>query len=166
MLTNSVTIIGRLTKEVEIRKTSTGKSVASFCLAVDNGKDKQGNDRPADFIDCQVWEKSAENMAIYTHKGNLVAVSGELKTRTYDRQDGSKAKVTEVSVQEWRNLSPKTANSNATQQNTYGNNAGQNAYQQPIQQPYNQGTQQYSPSNDPFNDPFNDPYGGFTGSNL
>lgn len=109
MLNNSVTLIGRLVKDLEVRKTNNGKSVASFTIAIDNGKDKQGNDRPADFIDCQVWEKSAENMSLYAHKGNMIAVAGELKTRTFTRKDGTKAKVTEVLVREWRNLSPKSS---------------------------------------------------------
>lgn len=109
MLSNSVTLIGRLVKDLEVRKTNNGKSVASFTIAIDNGKDKQGNDRPADFIDCQVWEKSAENMSLYAHKGNMIAVAGELKTRTFTRKDGTKAKVTEVLVREWRNLSPKSS---------------------------------------------------------
>lgn len=109
MLSNSVTLIGRLVKDLEVRKTNNGKSVAGFTIAIDNGKDKQGNDRPADFIDCQIWEKSAENMSLYAHKGNMIAVAGELKTRTYTRKDGTKAKITEVLVREWRNLSPKSS---------------------------------------------------------
>lgn len=119
MLSNSVTLIGRLVKDPEVKKTSNGKSVSSFTIAIDNGKDKQGNNRPADFIDCQVWEKSAENMSLYTHKGNMLAIAGELKTRSYTRKDGTKAKVTEVLVKEWKNLSPK---SNSTAQSTIAPN--------------------------------------------
>ena len=72
-VTNHVSILGRLTKDVEIKKTTSGKSVASFCVALDNGKDRNGNQNNPDYIDCVIWDKNADNLARYAHKGNLVA---------------------------------------------------------------------------------------------
>lgn len=113
-VTNHVSILGRLTKDVEIKKTTSGKSVASFCVALDNGKDRNGNQNNPDYIDCVIWDKNADNLARYAHKGNLVAIDGELKTRSYQKQDGTRVKVTEVLVREWKNTSPKTSsNQNA-----------------------------------------------------
>lgn len=118
-VTNHVSILGRLTKDVELRKTPSGKTVANICIALDNGKDKNGNQNNPDYIDCVVWEKSAENLARYAGKGNLLAIDGELKTRSYQKQDGSRTKVTEVLVKEWKNTTPKSVsnqNSNVEEQ--------------------------------------------------
>ncbi len=118
-VTNHVSILGRLTKDVELRKTPSGKTVAHICIALDNGKDKNGNQNNPDYIDCVVWEKSAENLARYAGKGNLLAIDGELKTRSYQKQDGSRTKVTEVLVKEWKNTTPKSVsnqNSNVEEQ--------------------------------------------------
>lgn len=108
-VTNHVSILGRLTKDVEINKTTSGKSVASFCIALDNGKDRNGNQNNPDYIDCVIWDKNADNLARYAHKGNLVAIDGELKTRSYQKQDGTRVKVTEVLVREWKNTSPRNS---------------------------------------------------------
>ncbi len=107
-VTNHVSLLGRLTKDVELKKTTSGKSVASFCIALDNGKQ-----HAPDYIDCVIWETNAENLSRFAHKGNLVAINGELKTRNYQKQDGSKVKVTEVLVKEWKNTTPKSASSHS-----------------------------------------------------
>ena len=87
---NKVFLIGRLTKEVELRYTQSQTACATFDLAISNGKDEQGNDRKADFIRCVIWEKQAENMTKYTHKGSQVAIEGSIKTDSYNDEQGNK----------------------------------------------------------------------------
>lgn len=87
---NQVILIGRLTKDPELRETSNGKPVASFTLAVD--KFGEG----ADFINCVVWNKQAENLAKYQKKGGQIGITGRLQTRDYDDEKGNKRYVTEV----------------------------------------------------------------------
>ena len=90
---NSINIIGRLTKEPELKTTANGNKVVSFCLAVDR-RDKA---KTTDWIDCVAWNKIAEILAQYCHKGKLISVSGSLQTRTYD-SNGHQVKVSEVLV--------------------------------------------------------------------
>ena len=95
---NHVTIIGRLTKDVELRRTGSGKAVASFSLAVNKDfKNEQGG-YDADFIDCVAFEQRAETISKYVHKGDRFAVAGKLATRYYENSEGKKVKVTEVKV--------------------------------------------------------------------
>lgn len=87
---NDVTLIGNLTRDIEVRYTQTNKAVGQFTVAINNGKDKDGNDRSADFINCVVWENQAENMKKYTHKGSKVAVKGSIKNDNYEDEQGNK----------------------------------------------------------------------------
>ena len=87
---NKVFLIGRLTKDVELRYTQSQTACATFDLAISNGKDEQGNDRKADFIRCVIWEKQAENMTKYTRKGSQVAIEGSIKTDSYNDEQGNK----------------------------------------------------------------------------
>ena len=112
---NSVKLIGRLTKVIEIRKTQTGKSVASFSFAVDSGKKDQEGKNITNFFTVTAWDKAADNLALYAHKGNMLAIEGELSTRSY-AQDGVNKYVTEVIVREWLNLSPRTSNQVAAEE--------------------------------------------------
>ena len=89
---NKVIMIGRLTKDPEIKKTSSGKSVASFTLAVN----QRFNRDKTDFINCVAWEKTADYLGNYVKKGNLIAVEGRISTRNYDGSDGKKVYITEV----------------------------------------------------------------------
>lgn len=91
---NHVIISGRLTKDAEIRYTSNKKAVASFTLAVDDGKDQNGG-RKAVFIPCVAWEKTAELIDQYFRKGDGLTVIGKISVRSYDK-DGQKRFVTEV----------------------------------------------------------------------
>ena len=90
---NKVILTGRLTKEPEVRYTPTGKAVASFTLAVDNGF---GENKKTDFIPIVVWGNSAEFCGNNLNKGSKVLVDGRLQVRSYDAKDGSKRYVTEV----------------------------------------------------------------------
>ena len=80
---NQCTIIGNLTRDPELTQTQSGKSVVKFTIAVNNGKDAEGNDRPADFITCQAWNKTAELVGRYCKKGKPIAVIGAFKTDKY-----------------------------------------------------------------------------------
>lgn len=80
---NQCTIIGNLTSDPELRQTQSGKSVVKFTVAVNNGKDADGNDRPADFITCQAWEKKADFVAKWWKKGKPIALTGAFKTDKY-----------------------------------------------------------------------------------
>lgn len=87
---NNVSIIGRITKDIELRATTSGLPAVSMFIAINNGKDKDGNERPADFPKIYVYDKQAENVNEYCHKGSLVVITGRIKTRTWDKEDGTK----------------------------------------------------------------------------
>ena len=93
---NSVILIGRLTKEVELKYTPNGKAVANFTLAVDRPFKNQAGEKEADFIPIVVWGKAAENTAQYMGKGSQVAIDGRMQVRTYDDKEGQKRWITEV----------------------------------------------------------------------
>lgn len=101
---NRCVLIGRLTKDPELRYTQSGKAICTFTLAVDRRFEKQ-----TDFINIVVWNKMGETCANYLSKGKLAAVDGELHIRSYEKQDGNKAYITEVVADQVRFLSPKTA---------------------------------------------------------
>lgn len=105
---NNVTLVGRLTKDVELRKTQSGISVAQFTVACDRMK-KADQEHTADFINCVAWRQPAEFLNQYAKKGNLVGVVGSLQTRSYDR-DGQRIYVTEVNADKVRLLESKNSN--------------------------------------------------------
>ena len=93
---NRVILTGRLTKDPELRKTQTGKSVANFTVAVDRMRRKDQEVADTDFISCQAWNKTAEYIGNYAKKGTLIGVDGRIQTRNYDNASGQKVHVTEV----------------------------------------------------------------------
>ena len=93
---NSVQLIGRVTKEIEVQATPSGYSVTHFTLAVPRFKKEDG----ADFLNCVAWNRTAENMRLYVRKGDRVAVYGRLQSRSYDAKDGHKVYVTEIICEE------------------------------------------------------------------
>lgn len=93
---NSVVLIGRLTKDPELRYTPSGKAVATLRLAVDRGTTNPQGERETDFIDVVVWDKQAETVANYLQKGRLVAVQGRLQIRQYETQEGQRREKAEV----------------------------------------------------------------------
>lgn len=93
---NHVILIGRLTRDPELRYTPNGVAVANFTLAVNRAFTNQAGEREADFIPIIVWQKLAETCANHLHKGRLVAVDGRLQIRSYETQDGQKRRVAEV----------------------------------------------------------------------
>lgn len=128
---NRVILVGRLTRDPEMRKTQNGASVVSFTLAV-NRRIQTPGQPDADFINCVAWNKTADLMAQYLHKGSLIGVEGRIQTRSYDNQQGQRVYVTEVVTESVQFLESK----NASNQNTgYAVNNGGYGYQQPASQP-------------------------------
>ena len=93
---NSIVLLGRMTKDAEVRYTSTGKVVASFSLAVDRPYTGEDGKHEADFIDCVIWGKSAETLGNSVHKGQRVLVEGRLQIRQYTDKNGNKRTAAEV----------------------------------------------------------------------
>jgi single-strand DNA-binding protein len=104
---NRVILVGRLTKDPDLRYTPNGIAVATFTLAVNRAFANQQGDREADFINCVIWRKQAENVAKYLKKGSLAGVDGRLQTRNYDGQDGKRVYVTEVLAESVQFLEPR-----------------------------------------------------------
>ena len=96
---NRAILMGRLTKEVEMRQTPDGVSVARFTLAVNRRFAKEGQQQ-ADFINCVAWRQTGEFIARYFQKGSMIAVVGSIQSRSWDGQDGKKQYATEVNVEE------------------------------------------------------------------
>ncbi|GAX03134.1 single-stranded DNA-binding protein [Secundilactobacillus pentosiphilus] len=119
---NRAVLTGRLTRDVDLRYTPSGAAVGNFTLAVDRQFTNQNNEREADFINCVIWRKSAENFANFTHKGALVGIDGRIQTRNYENQQGQRVYVTEVVVENFALLEPRSANNNAGNSNNGGNN--------------------------------------------
>lgn len=110
---NKVILIGRLTKDVELRYTQTNNTaVASFCLAVNRKFVKNGEERQADFFNIIAWNKLAETISKYLFKGNQVAISGRLETRSWDDENGQKHYVTEVIAEEVDFIEPRNKQNN------------------------------------------------------
>ncbi len=93
---NVIVLIGRLTKDPELRYTSSGKAVATLRLAVDRGTTNPQGEKETDFIDVVVWERQAETVANYLQKGRQVAVQGRLQIRSYETQEGQRREKAEV----------------------------------------------------------------------
>ena len=93
---NKVVLIGRLTRDPELRYTGSNTPVATFSLAVNRNFQNQNGEREADFINIVVWRKQAENVKNFLTQGSQVAVEGRIQTRTYDDQNGQKRYITEV----------------------------------------------------------------------
>jgi single-strand DNA-binding protein len=121
---NRAVLTGRLTRDVDLRYTQSGIAVGSFSLAVDRSFTNQQGEREADFINCVIWRKSAENFANFTHKGSLVGIDGRIQTRNYENQQGQRVYVTEVVVDNFALLEPRGARNNS------GNQQNGNAPQQ------------------------------------
>ena len=93
---NRVVLVGRMTRDPELRRTPQGDAVTSFTLAVNRNFTSRDGQQQADFINCVVWRKPAENVERYCSKGSLVGVEGRIQTRSYDNQQGQRVYVTEV----------------------------------------------------------------------
>ncbi|WP_336770059.1 single-stranded DNA-binding protein [Bacillus bombysepticus] len=144
---NRVILVGRLTKDPDLRYTPNGVPVATFTLAVNRSFANQQGEREADFLNCVIWRKQAENVANYLKKGSLAGVDGKLQTRNYEGQDGKRVYVTEVLAESVQFLEPKRdGNSNYTQQDR----------QQPSGQSFGQSSLGSGQSGSPFGGSSND----------
>lgn len=93
---NNVVLVGRMTRDAELRYTPSNQAVATFTLAVNRNFKNQNGEREADFINCVIWRQQAENLASWAKKGTLVGVTGRIQTRNYENQQGQRVYVTEV----------------------------------------------------------------------
>lgn len=127
IMLNKVILMGRITQDLEVKQTPSGASVLSFTVAVQRNFARQGEERQTDFINCVAWRQQAEFIGKYFRKGRMIAVEGNLRTRTYDDKNGTKHYVTEVYVDNVSFTGEKAEG--GYQQNSY-NNGYQNNYNQ------------------------------------
>ncbi len=149
---NRTVLVGRLVRDPEYRTTPSGVQVATFTLAVNRTFTNQQGEREADYINCVVFRKTAENVNQYLSKGKLAGVDGRLQSRSYENKEGQKVFVTEVVCDNVQFLEPKDSQngSNSYQNGTSyqkGNNYTQN--NQNVQQGQNKA--KYDQQNNPFN---------------
>ncbi len=154
---NRVVLVGRLTKDPELRYTPNGVAVASFTLAVNRSFTNQQGERETDFINCVVWRKPAENVANFLKKGSLAGVDGRIQTRNYEGQDGKRVYVTEVLAESVQFLEPKGSSGRGrSDQDNFGGGSNDNPYgnsnqNQPRPQSNNRSNQGYTRlDEDPF----------------
>ena len=101
---NNVVLIGRLTKDVELKYTPANQAVAQFTLAVNRTFKNANGERESDFINCVIWRKSAENFANWAKKGALFGITGRIQTRNYENAQGQRVYVTEVIAENFQML--------------------------------------------------------------
>ena len=116
---NRTVLVGRLVRDPELKHTSSGVAVANFTIAVNRPFTNQQGENEADFINCVVWRKAAENLATYQKKGNLIGVDGRIQTRSFENQEGKRIFVTEVVAENIQFLEPKSSKPQSQQQNKF-----------------------------------------------
>lgn len=129
---NSVCLVGRLTRDPELKYTGNNIAVASFSLAVNRTFKDANGEREADFINCVIWRQPAENLANWAKKGALIGITGRIQTRNYENQQGQKVYVTEVIADNFQMLESRAAREGGQQ--NQGNYNNQSHNQQPQQQ--------------------------------
>lgn len=122
---NNVVLVGRLTRDAELRYTQSNIAVATFTLAVNRPFKNEAGERDADFINCVIWRQSAENIANWAKKGSLIGITGVIQTRSYDNQQGQRVYVTEVVASNFQLLESRNS-----QQNNQGHQDHHGGYQQ------------------------------------
>lgn len=137
---NRTVLVGRLTKDPEIRYTQSGMAVANFTMAVNRQFTNANGEREADFISCIVWRKAAENFCNFTHKGSLVGIDGRIQTSSYEKE-GQRVYATQVVVDNFSLLEPKQQSQQRGQQSN-ASDALHNNFGQP--------TNNYSQNNNDF----------------
>ena len=147
---NNVVLIGRLTRDVELRYTPQNQAVGQFTLAVNRNFKNQNGERTTDFINCVMWSKAAENFANFTRKGSLVGIEGRIQTRNYDNQQGQKVYVTEVLAENFSLLESR----NVTEQRPANDSNSQGGFQQNQNNNFNQFNTPTSSFDSGASDPF------------
>ncbi|HDG8410792.1 TPA: single-stranded DNA-binding protein [Staphylococcus aureus] len=125
---NRVILVGRLTKDPELRSAPNGVNVGTFTLAVNRTFTNAQGEREADFINVVVFKKQAENVKNYLSKGSLAGVDGRLQTRSYDNKEGRRVFVTEVVADSVQFLEPKNNNKQNNQQHNGQTQTGNNPF--------------------------------------
>ena len=127
---NHITIMGRMTRDPELRRTGSGVAVTSFCLAVDRDYNpKDGAEKEVDFIDCNAWRGAAEFVAKYFTKGSMAIVSGRLQIRNWTDKDGNKRRNAEVVADNvYFGDSKRSSDGNSTYQPQLASQGNQNPY--------------------------------------
>jgi len=152
---NRVVLVGRLTKDPELRYTPSGIAMARFTLAVNRTFSNQQGEREADFINCVVWRKQAENTANFLKKGSLAGVEGRIQTGSYEGQDGKRVYTTDVVCDSVQFLEPRGSSGGGQSGQSFGGGQQNNPYPTYQQnQPTNQ--QNYTRVDD-------DPFGSSSG---
>ena len=130
---NHITIMGRLTRDPELRRTGSGTAVASFTLAVDRDfAPRDGGERETDFIDCVAWRQTGEFVSKYFTKGSMIVVSGRLQIRNWTDKEGNKRRSAEVVADNcYFGESKRNSEGNAYGGNTYGGNSFGGGYSAP-----------------------------------
>ncbi|MGF2074990.1 single-stranded DNA-binding protein [Enterococcus casseliflavus] len=131
---NNVTLVGRLTKDPDLRYTANGTGVATFTLAINRNFTNQAGEREADFVQCVIWRKPAETLANYARKGTLLGVTGRIQTRSYDNQQGQRVYVTEVVAENFQLLESKATSEQrqSTQASQPTQQANRQNYNEPV----------------------------------
>ena len=115
---NNVSLVGRMTRDAELRYTASNQAVATFTLAVNRNFKSQNGEREADFINCVIWRQQAENLANWAKKGALVGITGRIQTRNYENQQGQRVYVTEVVADNFQLLESQKERGNQAQANS------------------------------------------------
>ena len=119
---NNVVLVGRMTRDAELRYTPSNQAVATFTLAVNRNFKNQDGEREADFVNCVIWRQQAENLANWAKKGALIGITGRIQTRSYDNQQGKRVYVTEVVAESFQLLESRGQQSNS-QDSSFGNSS-------------------------------------------
>ena len=120
MSINNVVLVGRMTKDADLRYTPQNQAVATFNLAVNRNFKNQNGEREADFINCVIWRKQAENLSTWAKKGALIGIKGRIQTRSYDNQQGQRVYVTEVIADEFQLLESQNREGSSGNNNSKG----------------------------------------------
>ena len=150
MTINNVVLVGRMTKDAELRHTPSNVAVATFTLAVNRNRKNENGEREADFINVVIWRQQAENLANWAKKGALIGVTGRIQTRSYDNQQGQRVYVTEVVAENFQLLESRSSREGQGGGNSAGNSsASGNGYNSPYQTPA-QSTPNFAREESPF----------------
>ena len=132
---NNVVLVGRMTRDAELRYTPSNQAVATFTLAVNRNFKNQNGEREADFINVVIWRQQAENLANWAKKGTLIGVTGRIQTRNYENQQGQRVYVTEVIANSFQILESRN-NQQGDQPQNQGNYGNQGNFQNGDNQNY------------------------------
>ncbi|HEL1612037.1 single-stranded DNA-binding protein [Streptococcus suis] len=147
---NNVVLVGRMTRDAELRYTPSNQAVATFTLAVNRNFKNQNGERETDFINVVIWRQQAENLANWAKKGALIGITGRIQTRSYDNQQGQRVYVTEVLADSFQLLESRTAREGQGGAYSAGNSfAAGNDYNSPYQAPA-QSTPNFAREESPF----------------